>query len=476
MQWSHYSEALFECFRHSDSNIMVQACPGAGKTTNIKHLWSLTDKPTVYLVFNKHNQLEALEKMPQRSGSDVLTLNGLGHRALLNTWGKVTLDNKKTYAIIKNAISYKGLHYREVQARQAMLARAVAIAKCVDTDGSMPRALYTEMLSTYDLDAYSGMYADVLHVLSQSDNMTHVIDFADQLRLPVLYKCNMPAYAVALCDEVQDFNPIQAALLQVLDMQRVVLVGDTHQSIYGFRGAMNDSMAMLSAQFTCTELTLSITYRCAAQIVKEAQKVYPGSIEKWAESPEGIVRHSEALQEDYQSDTIVLCRMNRPLIILAYDLLKRGIACHVRGRDIGQGLVRLIKQQDCTTVRQLITALYTAYSAEHAVADAKDDDVKMQRIEDRYGSALLFCERCSLDDSPQVVIDAIEEMFTDGRGVCLSTVHKAKGLAAEKALVLQPDLIAACRRRAALRWQQEQEDNVRYVAVTRAKRELVYMT
>ena len=58
MEWSHYSNALFDTYLHSDKNIIVQACPGAGKTTNIKHMWGLNDKKALYLVFNKHNQLK----------------------------------------------------------------------------------------------------------------------------------------------------------------------------------------------------------------------------------------------------------------------------------------------------------------------------------------------------------------------------------------------------------------------------------
>jgi superfamily I DNA/RNA helicase len=66
-------------------------------------------------------------------------------------------------------------------------------------------------------------------------------------------------------------------------------------------------------------------------------------------------------------------------------------------------------------------------------------------------------------------------VFDQGKGVCLSTVHKAKGLEAQRALLLQHELYGVFAGRAKQRWQREQERNALYVALTRAKQELVYM-
>ena len=187
------------------------------------------------------------------------------------------------------------------------------------------------------------------------------------------------------------------------------------------------------------------------------------------------MRHSSADKEDYSARDIVLCRMNRPLVQLAYQLLQGGIPCHVRGRDIGNGLVKLIEKQGAFTVRELIGYLNDECSVELEKARLKEDDDKMQRVEDKYSSALLFCHKCKLDDTPQRVIEGINTLFEQGRGVCLSTVHKAKGLEAERALLLNSELFSSFAAKAKQPWQREQERNVHYVAVTRAKGELVYM-
>jgi superfamily I DNA/RNA helicase len=96
-------------------------------------------------------------------------------------------------------------------------------------------------------------------------------------------------------------------------------------------------------------------------------------------------------------------------------------------------------------------------------------------VSDKYESALLFCGKATLASDPEEVCAIIDTVFTQGKGVTLSTVHKAKGLEAERAFILERALHQSFMQRAKQQWQKEQEKNILYVAITRAKRELVYM-
>lgn len=473
MQWSHYSRSLFDAYTNSNDNLIVQACPGAGKTTNIKHLWSLDNKPTCYLVFNKHNQLSADAQMPKKQGSNVLTLNGLGHRCITSNVGRVTVDDNKVMNIIKDHIHYASKHKQ--YAKQHMLNRAVNMAKSHLLSDGIGEREYQDMIDIYDLDSYEDMRHDLVKVLGISDNIIITIDYNDQLRLPVIHNMHMQVYSNVLGDEVQDFNPLQAKLVSMIDAERYVFVGDRHQSIYGFRGAMNDSMAYLKEHFNCVELPLSITYRCPQAVVQQAAEIY-NDIEVWDQAQAGTVYSSlDHTSLNYDMNTLVLCRMNRPLISLAFTLLKQGVACHVRGRDIGEGMVRLIKRQEAQSISQLIDKMSEWKETEVYKAQIKGDEHKLQSIHDKYDSVMLFCEQVALHEPVDTVISKISELFEQGRGVCLSTVHKAKGLEADRCYLLNYelfDLFAAKQRQS---WQVEQERNIKYVAVTRAKQELVYM-
>ena len=71
--------------------------------------------------------------------------------------------------------------------------------------------------------------------------------------------------------------------------------------------------------------------------------------------------------------------------------------------------------------------------------------------------------------------EQIQSLFSDDRpGVWLSTVHKAKGLEAPRVFILRPDKLPMVWK-GQQPWEQIQELNLKYVAVTRAMEELVYV-
>jgi superfamily I DNA/RNA helicase len=66
----------------------------------------------------------------------------------------------------------------------------------------------------------------------------------------------------------------------------------------------------------------------------------------------------------------------------------------------------------------------------------------------------------------------IRQVFRDDiEGIVLSTVHKAKGLESDRVFIARPDKLPLP---ASTKWQADQEINLEYVAITRAKNELIY--
>ena len=79
-----------------------------------------------------------------------------------------------------------------------------------------------------------------------------------------------------------------------------------------------------------------------------------------------------------------------------------------------------------------------------------------------------------------VLADSLEELFAvpdasaDQGVVEVMTIHKSKGLEWDTVFILDPQLMPS--KWAKLPWQQQQEKNLQYVAVTRAKLHLKYIT
>ena len=69
----------------------------------------------------------------------------------------------------------------------------------------------------------------------------------------------------------------------------------------------------------------------------------------------------------------------------------------------------------------------------------------------------------------------IDKLFSDDHvknAVTLSTVHKAKGLEANRVAIFLPNKLPLTYKNQT-KWQFEQEMNLKYVALTRAKKELI---
>ena len=74
----------------------------------------------------------------------------------------------------------------------------------------------------------------------------------------------------------------------------------------------------------------------------------------------------------------------------------------------------------------------------------------------------------------QQLKELIQDIFADDiKGIMLSTIHKAKGLENDTIFFICPELIPS--KFATTDWMYEQERNLKYVAITRAKHELVYV-
>jgi len=86
-------------------------------------------------------------------------------------------------------------------------------------------------------------------------------------------------FAWLIVDEFQDTTTAQIAILSAIlqyGRSRAFIVGDPNQSIYGFAGARQESMAEFARAIgAATHVTLSGNYRCSSDIVARAELLCP---------------------------------------------------------------------------------------------------------------------------------------------------------------------------------------------------------
>jgi superfamily I DNA/RNA helicase len=176
----------------------------------------------------------------------------------------------------------------------------------------------------------------------------------------------------------------------------------------------------------------------------------------------------------------ILCRNTKPLVEAAYALIKRGVACHVEGREIGAGLIKLVSRWKVKTLPALRTKLEDHATKQCAKLIAKGKETQAANLMDRIETVYVIMDSQPPMSTVEELRDRIRRMFKDGEDedkptLTLATVHKSKGREWDRVFVLgrnayMPSPFAR------QEWQQQQERNLIYVAYTRAKSELVLVS
>lgn len=315
-----------------------------------------------------------------------------------------------------------------------------------------------------------------LLALSNEAARNGVIDFDDMLYLVCLWKLKLWQNDRLYVDEAQDTNPVRRAVarLALKPGGRLVAVGDPKQGIYGFTGASHDALDQIKAAFKAIELPLTVSYRCSKAVIRKAQTLVP-YIEAFEGAPEGQdleLPLEDALKLLKPTDAI-LCRNTAPLIGTAYALIAKGVGCYVLGREIGNGLVKLVDQRRAKTLEQLAERLGQYKEREVAKFTARGEEQKADAVCDRVECLNVLMDNLPDDQRTVAALrDRVAGMFADsGNTLTLSTLHKAKGREWDTVAIIRPDLMPS--KWARQEHQQEQEQNLMYVGWTRAKHTLI---
>jgi DNA helicase-2/ATP-dependent DNA helicase PcrA len=326
-------------------------------------------------------------------------------------------------------------------------------------------------------------------VYRQSLAQTDVIDFDDMILFPLIKNLRVKfGKDVIFLDEAQDLSRARQALARkfLKPSGRLVIVGDDRQAIYGFSGADAAALDNLVQSMNATVLPLSITWRCPKAVVSLAQTIVP-DIEAAPTAPEGVVStvhlQDEAawasLASEFTPEDAILCRNTAPLISMAYKLIRAKIACKVEGRDIGKGLTALINRWKVKTTEALSARVEAYRQREVQKAQARNNDAKAEQVNDKCDTICEIIRAVNANGLHTVadVANFINDLFSDDvKGVLtLATYHRAKGR--EWGNVYLFEHHTRCPSKAARQdWQRLQEDNLAYVAITRAMRTLTFIS
>ena len=441
---------------------MVYACAGAGKTTSLvakaqRHA-AMDGMKGLYVAFAKPAQLDAAK----RFGAAALCKTGhalafprfgqkYAHKLRpMNPWdvirksglvddyleAKVLIDSVNEWCI-SDAMQFPSRIRLHNLAGRISPVRAAQLAKLAEQ-------LWSEMCDPQSPvpmphDGYLKLYQ------------------LTQPRLPGDY---------LMVDEFQDTNPV---LLDIIrrQPQPIIAVGDPHQSIFAFRGAVN-AMAELKAD---RKLHISQSFRFGPKVARVANDLL-GGLKKETTRVIGSgfnteLRWDGRVPTDVPSITII-SRTNGGLFEHAVTALREGKSLSFVGGVLSYGFSKLCDVRhianDCRDQVKdtFLRSFHSLWQLQEYADQVEDLELlRLLRVSEDYGDRIF-------DLVEQIHSRALTDLDAQ---VVLTTAHKSKGLTRDH-VFLADDFPAFVDDGEIVNDLDPQEVNLAYVAVTRAVRTL----
>jgi superfamily I DNA/RNA helicase len=497
--------AIHDWLADGDGNAVVRARAGTGKTTTLRRgIERARAERILVCAFNKEIEKELSAKITDPR-ADVKTLHGLGYSFFADHWPRhKPVGERRVYRLAQSVCGAVSENLARAIGKLAGKAKEMAplvtnprdlfpIARRFDClpepDATVPVPLAPavdrvakafEMLRPGGgIDAVDYLLCAALATMEAScqPDALGEIDFADMIFVPLRNGWVRDRADLLLVDEAQDMNLAQLLLAQRACAKdgRILVVGDDRQAIYGFRGADSDALDRLKRELNAVEFPLTVTHRCPRAVVEVARQLVP-DFEAAPGAPLGSVAELEArnLLSAVTPGDFVISRKNAPLVGLCLALVRARTPARIQGKDIGKELMQELDKvaRRASTVGELLRQIQKSARTKQDRALALGDQGKAADARDRADMFIALAENAA---SVKEVRDRIESMFSDseGRGrpqVVLTTIHKAKGLERDRVFVLKDTLYPYKNAR-----NNVEEVNLEYVAITRAKRELIWV-
>lgn len=531
-----YQLAFFEHLIGTTFNLGLDAKAGTGKTSTIEAavrlIKVLTGKKALFLAFNRTIAAELKKRFAEAGYKvDVATVHSAGFRAVkfalkqkakangmsateLKNLQLVDLDSSyfKMYVRTNLQTQYKDeegeekFNYDELVEKFSHLEEfdAYQYTRTIIRLAELGRMFLTskeegltELVGKYALDLQADEVAQAAKFIKEytleffnympSKGSTVKIDYTDMIWLPnvgaAMKNWRFQTYDFVFVDEAQDLSNAQRSLVTKFVKPsggRLIFVGDPNQAIYGFAGADSQSYEKLTTLPNVKVLPLNLCYRCGSEIINVAKRFVP-SIEAHNSTGKGEVR--KGLVSEIKRGDLIIGRMTAPLVSLCMFFIRNKIQATVLGSNIGENLISTIRSARKRNVSDLMEKLWAKYdkTCERLVAMNKADDIEdamnhptAATLHDTIETIQVIASESAVK-TVQALINEVKRIFSEQEApITLMTAHRSKGLESDNVHILDwedtfPHPMAKTPD------ERQQETNLQYVAVTRAKKKLSFI-
>ncbi|SEE36671.1 UvrD-helicase domain-containing protein [Streptomyces sp. KS_5] len=405
---------------HAGDHLALQAGAGTGKTTTLALLARTTARRGRYLAYNRAIAQDATARFPKNvlcKTAHSLAFAAVGHRysRRLNAPRRPAWQTGQALGLTKN------IRIGEREVTQKALANATlrtVTRFCHTADDAITRHHVPHLRGLEDTDLHAELATHIVPFarkawtdLQHPDDGAVRFDHDHYLKIWALTRPRIDAHFLLL-DEAQDTNPVvEQIFLAQRDHTQLVMVGDSAQAIYQWRGAKD-----VMTGFDGTQLALSQSFRFGPDLAAEANRWL-----RLADAPirlTGTPAVSTELGPVTQPDA-VLCRTNVGAMAQVMTLMAAGYrVALVGGGDSLQGLAlaaRDLKEGRRTHHPELVLFPCWGDLQDYAAHDPAGRDLQpLVNLVDTHGT--------------DAILDAVAQLAPEPHAqVTVSTAHKAKG-------------------------------------------------
>jgi hypothetical protein len=447
----------------ADANVVLEAGAGTGKTSTLRMIASqMGDRRGMYLACNRGTADAARRAFPK--SVECVTAHSLAYRAVGYRYadrlpGQAARMPSWAVASVLGIGEPLPLGDNLILTR-AHLARIVmgTIEQFCHSADTTVSAAHVPRVHGVNATAFAELTWHIVPIAQrawldiQRPDGQLPVKHDHYLKLWQLTSPQIPA-AFVMFDEAQDANPVTAAIVQGQRSGQRIIVGDSCQAIYGWRGAVDT----LGTWPTDVKLNLTQSWRFGADIADEANKWLTA-----LRAPFRLSGNPSAVSavEPVTDPQVILCRTNAEAFLQARSAVEAG-----QRAALGSGAADLkhlagaaldLRAAGQTNHPEL--AAFRSWPAirEYVRTDAAGADLAAGvRLIDKYGAS--------------AILGFIDKLSRENRAdVTACTAHAAKGREWERVLIAddfpEPSSATTAVPRA--------EAMLAYVAVTRARSRL----
>jgi superfamily I DNA/RNA helicase len=443
-----------------EKHVYVSARAGTGKTTTLVEFVKVRKSVSfLYIVYNNAIRVEALNKFPERV--DIHTIHSLAFEKFGYKYKDKLKNNLKIEDIfIEDYFKDKDLSDKKYQ------KEAFTILKIINNYCNSEISNFEDISDLKELrDIAYSYWLKMIDIDNKEVKITH----DGYLKLYQLEKPQLN-YDFIMVDEAQDSNEVMLHIIFNQINSNKIFVGDPHQKIYGFRGALNifQNQKYLSLEEKNGFYSLTESFRFGEEIsfiANSLLKNYKNEINLIKGTKD---RNSFVGEIDKSINYTIITRTNAKLIDIAIESVIANKKIHIVGgfNYIKNSILDAyyIYTNQFSKIKNDYMKTFNSFNHLKIMAKTlKNSEQSLQvYLIEKYGKSLYE------------YFEMIDKNLTgiNNSDLILTTAHKSKGLEFVSVKIAEDFIDLYSENGILLDLVEPEEINLLYVAITRATYDL----